>query len=249
MIHKLIGLMGAVLITGGCASQSDWPLEQRYLAVIEDPARVADARARDADRRPLEVLRFSGVKAGDHLVEIAPGGGYYTAILSRIVGPRGRIVAIDPERLFKVFPDGRKGYPAYDALDPRDNVDYSVQHLDEMLIDGEVDQVWMVLFYHDTLWTGEDRRKMNDILYSALKSGGTYLVVDHHALPGADAEVGRSLHRMDRAIAVKEIEAAGFELLRESQALRYEDDPRNDSVFGPDRRGKTDRFMLLFRKP
>ncbi len=87
------------------------------------------------------------------------------------------------------------------------------------------------------------------IFFDALKPGGHYLVIDHNALPGAPASVGRELHRMDRSIAVREIQAAGFNLVKESNVLSNPIDPKNDSVFAEHRRGNTDRFILLFQKP
>ncbi|XOV84433.1 MAG: class I SAM-dependent methyltransferase [bacterium] len=233
-----------------CASQT---AEAEHLAVykqaLADPTRPADARARDVDRKPLEVLQLAGVAPGDRVLEIAPGAGYYTAILSRVLGNGGELIAVDPERLFKVFEQGRKGFPAYALTDPRQNVRYSTEHLDELELDSGLDQVWMILYYHDTLWTGENRAEMNARFFAALKPGGRYVVVDHHALPGAPASAGRELHRMDKSLAIREIQAAGFRLKHDSNALRFPDDPRDDSVFNEDRRGRTDRFALLFEKP
>jgi len=216
---------------------------------VADTSRGEQARLRDSARRPAEVMKFSGLSSGDVVLEIAPGGGYYTALLSRVVGSGGRIYAVDPERIFEHFPDARKGFPAFMESDPRDNVNYSAQFLDEIDIPEPVDQVWMVLYYHDTIWTGEDRLKMNRAFYDALKPGGVYLLIDHHALAGAEDAVTRELHRMDASIARADIEAAGFVLDAESDILAHPDDPRTDSVFAPERRGKTDRFVWRFRKP
>lgn len=244
-IHLNVLLLGALLSCSGVSAESG----ASYEVALSDPTRPADARERDEDRKPEVVLGFSGIEPGHSVLEIAPGGGYYTAILSRVVGDTGRVIAVDPERIFQAFPRGREGFPKYIEEDPRPNVDYSVQLLDELEAPGKIDQVWMVLYYHDTLWTGENRTAMNRQLYNALRPGGRYLVVDHHALPGADADIGKTLHRMDRAIALREIEAAGFRLVAESAALRNEGDPRDDWVFAETRRGNTDRFMLLFEKP
>ena len=223
--------------------------QDNYLQAVNDPSRPADAQSRDSYRKPLEVLRFAGVEPGTRVLEIAPGSGYYTAILSRVLGDTGSVLAVDPERLFEIFEQGREGFKAYRREDPRSNVHYSSEYLDEVRIDESLDQIWMVLYYHDTLWTGEDRQAMNASFFEALKPGGRYLLIDHHALTGAPASVGRDLHRMDMSIAVRELQEAGFVLVKESDALSNPDDPRNDSVFDENRRGKTDRFMLLFEKP
>lgn len=216
---------------------------------IADPGRIADAVARDASRKPAKVLAFSRIKTGDKVVEIAPGGGYYTALLSRVVGDAGHVYAVDPERIFAVYPQGREGFPKYIAADPRDNVTYSSQNLDDIEVPGNVDQVWMILYYHDTIYTDEDRAAMNQAFFDMLTPGGEYIVVDHHALAGADESVAQELHRMDAAVAKADIEAVGFVLDAESDILADPSDPRDDSVFAPERRGKTDRFVWRYVKP
>ncbi|WP_395377015.1 class I SAM-dependent methyltransferase [Marinicella sp. W31] len=218
-------------------------------AAVNDDTRIETDRIRDSGRKPVEILDFSGIKPGDKIVEIAPGSGYYTAILSRLVGDQGVIYGIDPARIFEVFPVARDGFKKYMQADPRNNVEYSAQNLDAIKIPNGLDQVWMILYYHDTIWTNENRMAMNKAFFDALKPGGIYLVVDHHALPGADDSVTQNLHRMDASIAKSDIEAAGFVLDAESPILANPQDPKNDSVFKPERRGKTDRFVWRFIKP
>lgn len=218
-------------------------------AAVADTTRPADARARDADRKPAAVLKFSGVKAGDTVVELVPGGGYYTALLSRVVGPQGKIYAVDPERIFEKFPNARNGFTKYIESDPRENVDYTAQNLDALTVPEKADQVWMVLYYHDTVWTGEDRAKMNKAIYDELKPGGVYFIVDHIALAGAGDEVTSDLHRIDPAVVKSEVEAAGFKLAGESDVLSHPEDTHDTSVFAEGVRGKTDRFVWKYVKP
>ena len=217
-------------------------------SAVRDPSRLDEHVLRDAGRKPAEMLDFAGVEPGDRILELVPGAGYYTALLSRAVGDTGEVVAVNPQRIFEHFPQAREGFPGYLEQDPRDNVSYSVQRLDELNVSGSFDQVWMVLYYHDTLWTGTDRGRMNRLIYDALKPGGTYFVIDHRAPPGAPESVGRELHRMDETIARREILAAGFVLHAESDLLDNAEDPLTDSVFGADRRGNTSRFVYRFRK-
>lgn len=218
-------------------------------SAINDPLRSEESRARDANRKPADILEFSKINIGDKIIEIAPAGGYYTALLSRVVGDSGKIYAVDPERIFEHFPNGREVFPKFISTDPRNNVEYSSQLLDEINVPEKVDQVWMVLYYHDTVWTNENRIKMNRALYDMLKPGGEYIFIDHNALPGADESVTKSLHRMDTAIAKAEIEVTGFFLDETSSLLANPDDPKNISVFSPEIRGKTDRTVWRFVKP
>jgi predicted methyltransferase len=216
---------------------------------IADDTRLADARMRDAFRKPAEVLVFSGIRRGDTVVEIAPGGGYYTALLSRVVGPEGKVLAIDSDRLFEYMPRLREGFTSYIEQDPRENVQYSVQRLDELDVPQGVDQVWVVLFYHDTIWMGLDRAAMNRTFFEHLRPGGSLIVIDHSSLPGADESVAKELHRVDAASVEREIEAAGFVLAEKSDALVNPDDPRTDSIFDEGRRGRTDQFVWRFVRP
>jgi predicted methyltransferase len=229
--------------------QAEGTIKSVIAGAVADTTRPADSRARDSARKPAEILIFSGIAEGDKIVEITPGGGYYTALLSRVVGDEGRVYAVDPERIFEFFPQGRDAFSAYIDSDPRKNVSFSSQFLDDIRIPGEVDQVWMVLYYHDTIWTGEDRAAMNRAFYDMLKPGGVYFVVDHHGLPGAGDGITRDLHRMDAATAKAEIEDAGFTLDAISDVLSNPSDPHDDSVFGEERRGKTDRFVWRYVKP
>lgn len=246
-ILLLLGLSGLIM---GCESTSSSAQNAGIVAAaISDSTRLNEAVIRDENRKPAEVLAFAGTEPGDKILDIAPAGGYYTALLSRVVGDDGKIYAVDPERIFKFFPQGREGFPKYIEQDPRDNVEYSVQNLDQLSLPEKVDQIWIVLYYHDTLWTGEDRAEMNQRFFDALNPGGSMILIDHHALKGTGEEVGRTLHRMDSNIARRELTAAGFVIEEESMLLSNGADPRNDSVFGEARRGNTDRFLWRLRKP
>ena len=218
-------------------------------AAVEDASRLETHRARDAGRKPQAVLGLAGVKAGDKVADLAAGSGYYTALLSRVVGEGGAVHAVDPVRIFEAFPNARKTFPAYLESDPRSNVSYTVQKFDELSIPEPLDAVVMGLYYHDTLWTGVDRAAMNKAVYDALAPGGVYVVFDHFALEGADERVTQELHRMPPGIVKPEVEAAGFAFAGESDALSSAEDDKAKSVFAEELRGKTDRFVYLFRKP
>ena len=216
---------------------------------VKDPTRDAEARARDPFRKPAEILYFAGVKPGDSVVEFVPGAGYDTALLSRVVGPSGRVYAVDSERLFEYMPSLRESFPKFIEADPRGNVEYSVQRLDALELPAQVDIFWMSMFYHDTVWLGVDRAAMNRYVYEHLKPGGVYLIVDHHAVSGAGDAVTGEIHRIDADQVRREVEAAGFRLAAMSDALMNMDDPRDVSVFDDAWRGRTDRFVYKFVKP
>jgi len=218
-------------------------------AAVADTTRLPEARVRDPFRKPAEILSFAGVSPGQTIIEIAPGGGYDTALLSRVVGPGGKVYSIDSDRLFQYRPNLRDAFSKYIAKDPRDNVDYSVQPVDALNVPGQVDQIWIDMFYHDTVWLGVDRTAMDKGFFDHLKPGGTLLVVDHKALPGSGEKICGELHRIDPAIVKQELEAAGFQLAAESDVLANPADPHTISVFDDSIRGRTDRFVWRFVKP
>lgn len=245
----------ATLLLVACGRQDPATLEPPappadfVAAAVDDTTRLAAARVRDGYRMPAAILRFSGIRPGDTVVEIQPAGGYFTALLSRVVGPDGKVIAIDSERVFEYMPRLREEFAGYIAADPRDNIEYSAQRLDELQLPQDLDQVWMIQFYHDTFWTEVDRAAMNQSFYQHLKPGGVYLVIDHHGLAGAGPSITKELHRVDADTVQAEIEAAGFVLAEVSDLLAHPDDPRTDSIFDDARRGRTDQFVWKFVKP
>ena len=223
--------------------------EAAIAAAVADTTRLGDARLRDELRRPAEILAFAGIQPGQTIVELQPGGGYDTALLSRVVGPHGKVYAVDCERLFEYRPNLRESFAGFIEADPRANVEYSSQRFDALELPMNIDAFWMSMFYHDTIWLGVDRAAMNRSIFEHLRPGGTFLVIDHHALPGAGDAVATELHRVDAATVKSEIQAAGFVLAETSDVLAHPDDPHTDSVFADERRGRTDRFIWKFVKP
>ncbi|HUE39122.1 MAG TPA: SAM-dependent methyltransferase, partial [Candidatus Binatia bacterium] len=116
----------------------------------------------------------------------------------------------------------------------------------------DLDAVFIVLFYHDTVWMDVDRAKMNAAVFRALKPGGIFAVIDHSAKPGSGLADVQTFHRIDEQVARQEIERAGFRLASSASFLRNPADTRdwNDSPMAAGaRRGTSDRFVLKFVKP
>jgi predicted methyltransferase len=219
---------------------------QDYKAILANPERPEDDRKLDAGRKPEEVLKFFGVKPGDKVADIMAGRGYYTAILSQVVGPQGVVYSTNNGFI--------KGF-VKDTLDVRlqnpmfANVKHIDGEIDKLALptDGSLDFVLIHLNYHDLVLKNDNRAAMNKIIFAALKPGGVYGVVDHYAKDGTGSETTESLHRIDKAMVVKEVTAAGFVLAKEGEMLRHPEDPRTENVFK--NRGETDRFVLRFEKP
>jgi predicted methyltransferase len=241
----------ALLVGVAPAAQPSIP---RYIAkAVADPKRPATDRSRDADRKPAECLAFAGVKPGEQVVELIPGSGYFTRLLSDIVGPRGKVYAAAPPRRPDSPADRPDPAAPVQAIagDPHySNVVVMVGRLSELDLPKDVDLVWTSQNYHDL--HNIPNVNVLDIdkeVFAALKPGGIYLVLDHSAGQGSGFRDTSTLHRIDEEAVKKEVMQAGFELLGESEALRNPKDPRTAKVFDPSIRGKTDQFILKFRKP
>lgn len=242
MIRPLLIALSLGAAAAGCATQAPAPSVD-YRAVLADPIRPEADRVRDADRKPAELVAFAGVRPGDKVAELAPGGGYFTRILSGVVGPEGRIYALG----------GRPSPAVQELASARPNVVFSVIEPGTVPAPEPVDVVWTTLNYHDfknaKVGTGDGAASVNAAAFRALKPGGIYFIVDHEAGAGAQADVTSTLHRVESAIVRREVEAAGFRLEATSNLLRHPADDRKTKVNETGIRGKTDQFVLRFRKP
>ena len=216
------------------------------LAAVADPARPAADVARDAGRHPAQIVAFAGVRPGDRVVELAPGGGYYTRILARAVGSRGRVYAIVSPG-FAQQPGALDGLRAGLAAYP--NVEIVVSAARALTMAQPVDLVWTSENYHD-FHNGPtaDAGAINRAVFGVLRPGGIYYVEDH-AAPGTGVAATSTLHRIDPQAARDEIAAAGFRLEGESHVLANPADPHTARSNDPSIRGNTDRFAMRFRKP
>ncbi|MFN3514308.1 MAG: class I SAM-dependent methyltransferase [Phenylobacterium sp.] len=217
-------------------------------AAVADASRPDADKARDTDRKPAEVLDFAGVKPGDKVVDFIPGGGYFTRVLAKAVGPQGKVYAAAPPAS---SPDAQPAAAQIAAEPGYGNVQVIPLNPGAFAAPEPVDVIFTAQNYHDLHLKrlNVDVPAANKSLFDALKPGGVLLVVDHAAVAGAPLEVADTLHRIDPAKAKSEIEAAGFVFEGESDVLRNPDDPKTASVFDPAIRGKTDQFVYRFRRP
>lgn len=222
----------------------------RYVAqAVADPARPAVDTEHDASRRPAETLAFAGVKPGDWVLELAPGKGYFTRLLSAVVGPQGQVtnyIISQPPK-----PDAPPLPIQAVAAEPHySNVKVHLQRLVEVKPTNSFDLVWTTQNYHDFHNVeGLDVAALNRAIFAALKPGGIYFVLDHAAEAGSGLRDTNTLHRIDVDAVKHEVTAAGFKLVGESGILRNPHDPHTGKVFEGPFQGHTDQFVLKFRKP
>jgi predicted methyltransferase len=216
---------------------------------VADPGRPAADVARDADRKPAQMLRFAGIKPGETVLEMIPGGGYFTRLLSKAVGPTGHVYAAAPP------PTSADAEPAAAkiAADPAyANVTVIAATQAAMMALPPVDVVWTSQNYHDLHLSRLhlDVPGLDKVWLSVLKPGGELMIIDHVALTGSPVtETADKLHRIDPAAVRAEVEGAGFKFDGESAALRNPADPHTVIVFDPSIRGHTDQFAYRFKKP
>lgn len=220
-----------------------------YTEVLASPIRSADDRARDEGRMARETLELIGVQPGWKVADLIIGGGYFTRILSAAVGPTGHVTAWQPQE-FIAFQDSYGA--ALTAVDALPNVDGVQSPISAPTFPGGLDLVFTAQNYHDLHlrpFPADTASRVNAAVFAALKPGGRYVIIDHHAVDGSDLSVAQTLHRIDHDTVVAEVEAAGFRLSEEAALLWRDDDPRTANVFDASIRGRTSQFMIVFRKP
>ena len=221
-----------------------------YAPVVAAKSRSDEARKLDEGRMPAAILDFAGFKRGDVVADYQAGSGYYSELIAGVVGPRGQVIAINQTN----FHDAKAWAP---LLAAHPNVVPLVAAGDRhQLAPRSVDAVFAHLVYHDLYWESEkyqhpriDVPSFAANWFAAVKPGGHVVIVDHVGPAGDPRAVVEKLHRIDPERVKADMAAAGFVLEAESAVLRRSDDGLDKNVFDPAIRGKTDRFVLKFKRP
>jgi predicted methyltransferase len=249
----MIKLASLAVLLAGCvfavAADADTAAPAYVTAAITDKARGDDVNA-DARRKPAELMVFSGVKPGDTVVDLIPGGGYFTRIFAKIVGPAGHVYAVWPEAYAKEDAEDVASTQKLSATYP--NVSVIIQPAGQFSIPAKADVVWTSQNYHDypdKFMGPTDPAMLDRQVLAALKPGGVFVVVDHAAEAGSGLRDTEKLHRIDPAFVKTQVTAAGLTFDGESDVLHNPADDHTLLVFKKEIRGHTDQFALRFRKP
>jgi predicted methyltransferase len=210
-------------------------------------------RARDGRDHTLKILAFAAITPGEVVADFLPFRGYYTRLFSSLVGERGRTYAIIPRDLTRIprIKEGGKEIAEFAEAMPNitliDGVAESAGALPEPVDLFFISQNYHDL--HDPFMGPVPIAKFNTAVFSAIKPGGRLIIIDHVAAKGSSQDVTNSKHRIEPAIARREIEAAGFHFDGHSDALSNPADKHELSIFAHGVRYHTDRFVYRFRKP
>lgn len=224
-----------------------------YAAALASPDRLAKDREIDARRKPDQLFKFLAIKPGMAVLDVFSGGGYNSEYASHLVGPKGRVTAWNPTAFESYVKDDVAARYTPGRLA---NVTQVWQPMAEFSVPAaSFDAAIMVQNYHDVYWVDPkiwpkvDGPRMLATIKAALKPGGVFGVVDHSAKAGSGTSAAQELHRIEKAAVIADLEAAGFVYEGESPVLTNPADDLSKSVFDGSIRGRTDQFMLRFRKP
>jgi predicted methyltransferase len=253
MKRRTLFLAGAALLASTAISVAAPAVTAKMKAAVADTGRPAADTARDENRKPAEMLAFAGITPGKVVVDLLPGGGYFTRIFAKAVEPGGRVYAY-----FGIQYDARLKSQNKDPDNQFADLKATYKDLDvihgplpQFVTPEPVDVVWTSQNYHDmhNKAYAMDVNEVNKAIYKSLKPGGYYVIIDHKAAESTGDTVTEDLHRIKESTTKTEVEAAGFKLVAEGHDLVNAADDGTKKVFDADVRGKTNQFMLKFQKP
>jgi predicted methyltransferase len=264
-MRHLAALM--LIAAAGLAACASAPSAPDYAAIVAAPDRSAADRTNDGRRKPVELLAFTGVRPGMAVADISAARGYTSELLARVVGAGGKVYAQNPPRGPARTPpaqaEGASGpAPVVAAAPPPALADRLRNAAIAGVLEpvtrpfedpvppearGRLDLVTLMFNYHDFGHMGVDRAQMNRAVFAALKPGGHYVILDHSGRAGTGISEAGTLHRVEEAFVVREVEAAGFRLASRGDFLRNPADPRDRNT--PEPPMPKDEFALRFVKP
>jgi predicted methyltransferase len=248
-LRGLAALLG--LLAGTCALAQNVKVPDYIKAAVASDTRPDRDRNRDVNRKPELVLSFAGVKPGERIGELDPGGGYYTRLLCQIAGSAGHVYTL------RIMPTVTPDHPPPDAptaapppANACTNVTADSKTAPMAVLPAGLDLVWTSENYHDfhnPMFGPADMKALDLVIFNALKPGGLFIVEDHAAAAVSGARDTNTLHRIDPELVKREVTSAGFVFVAASAVLQNSADTHDAKVFTME--GKSDKFLFKFRKP
>jgi predicted methyltransferase len=221
-------------------------------AALANPDRFAGDADQDAWRHPADVLKFLELRPGQHALDYFAAAGYYTELMSRVVGADGKVIAYNNPEYRKFAEDAPAKRYGNNRLA---NVTELTTPVEAMPLDpASLDAALFVQSYHDLYWRPKkgwpatDPAKALAQLVPALKPGGVVVVIDHVANAGDPTETVNAMHRIDPTVLKRDFEAAGLTFDSDSPLFANPADDHTKEVFDKAIRHKTDQVMYKFRK-
>jgi predicted methyltransferase len=263
-----VGASAAVVLLAACASAPSALQPDRIAAIVSSPDRAEADRVNDVRRKPADMLAFIGIRPGITALDVSAARGYTTELVARAVGPTGKVYGQNPPPRSAnaprpAQPEGASAPPAANTPPPMPNLaerlrNPALAHMVPVVrpfddpappevANGGLDLVTLMFNYHDFGHLGVDRAKLNQSIFRALKPGGVYVIADHSGRAGTGITESGTLHRVEEAFVVKEVEAAGFKLVATGDFMRNPSDPRDRNT--PEPPMPKDEFVLKFVKP
>ena len=248
MLNRITALAGMTLaLLVACAGTSPTMSRDQAAAIVASPDRTAADRENDARRNPVDLLAFIDPRPGMTALDISAARGYTTELIARAVGPTGTVIGQSP-----MPANGNAAPPPAFAERQKNpnlaNMKFVRRPFEDPVppeFKGKLDLVTLMFNYHDMGHLRVDRAKLNRSVYEGLKPGGVFVIADHSGRPGTGISESGTLHRIEEAFLVKEVEAAGFKLAARGDFLANPQDPR-DQAEPPFHK---DEFVLKFVKP
>ena len=221
--------------------------------------------ARDSSRHPIETLSFFEIESDMTIIELSPGGGWYTEILANFLHEPGNLIAahFDPNSERAYFKRSRANFEKKMGANPMfDNVQMSAIN-SSLAKPNSADAVLTFRNLHN--WLGAEMDLIFSNSYKALKPGGIFGVVEHRAKPGTSMDVMKKSGYVTEEHAIEIARKHGFQLVAKSEINANPKDtknypggvwtlPPNLRLKDVDREkyleiGESDRMTLLFKKP
>ena len=243
----------ALLLTAAPPSAAAAP-SVSIAAAVASPARSPDNVKLDEGRKPAQVLKFLGLKSGMNVLDLFGANAYWAEMTAPVVGPKGHVTVWMPTQFYS--DKTKASFATFMAAHPNVSIVTSAFEAPD-LPKNYADWVILNDNYHDTYWQNAkykipqmDPNLFLKAVYASMKPGATIGVIDHVANPNSDTRATvEKYHRIDPNVVKADFKRAGFVFAGSSDLLRNPADTHEVEVHDPAIKGKTDRFIFLFKKP
>jgi len=244
----------SLLLISPCTDGGGTSIDLHIAEALASPQRSEEDRLKDPFRKPDQVLSFFEIKPGMRVLDLFSGGGYYTEILGRTLGPNGSVVSHNNLAYVDYVNDEITARYKDNRLQ---NVEQVVAEADDLqLADASFDAALAILTWHDFYYgnANSDWKEVNEEalvnkLCKAMKPGAVLGIIDHVAVAGADPrQTGQELHRVDPQNIRDDLAGSCFEFVAEAKFLRNPADQLDKVAMDPEIRGKTDQVVYKFRR-